>query len=573
MITDPSNIEESDRSPEEPVTSVGNIESSKSLEEGAAPAEGESMTPVAPEQLVEEELADTQNTGPEADEDHSPSNDNGVESEIGNETIPKQEEQSNGPPPLPSSGIIVSKEEMVPTEPTMDTAENSTDSESSIAVIEGEEGSLNRTCEATEISPLDLTEQGVSREGPPTSSLPAITELVLDPPSIKLKPGQAHNFVLKYKNAAGESFLLSADLMLKVEWEHQGCDANQTRTTNYMAGRLSGGYIVSATLDGKTAESRVEITLPKPVWKVLEPEDQTDKVAHEIYGNAKFGDQWDVFAASVRGRLHAHKGNWREDSYAFKNEGECNILAMADGAGSASLSRIGSRIACDSSVKEMAEVLRGFQFGEGSEDQPSDSDLKKLKAYLVSSATEAYKSVLAEAHKRACEPRDLNTTFLLAIHVPWNGKHLVGAIQVGDGAIGVYEKDGSCTVLGVADHGEFSSETVFLTSKAAHPLDQRVLFTIKSDVQCIGLMSDGVSDDFFPEKTNLVNLFKESPIHDMKSSKGEEVRGIMHELAKKPKDAAFLAEWLKYVKKGSSDDRTLLLLINKQLTSDKHADS
>jgi hypothetical protein len=41
----------------------------------------------------------------------------------------------------------------------------------------------------------------------------------------------------------------------------------------------------------------------------------------------------------------------------------------------------------------------------------------------------------------------------------------------------------------------------------------------------------------------------------------------MYEVGKNPKDAAFLVEWLKYIKKGSSDDRTLVLLVNKKLTS------
>ncbi len=41
---------------------------------------------------------------------------------------------------------------------------------------------------------------------------------------------------------------------------------------------------------------------------------------------------------------------------------------------------------------------------------------------------------------------------------------VVGAVQVGDGAVGLYHEDGTCLVLGEADHGAYASETRFLTT-------------------------------------------------------------------------------------------------------------
>jgi hypothetical protein len=91
-------------------------------------------------------------------------------------------------------------------------------------------------------------------------------------------------------------------------------------------------------------------------------------------------------------------------------------------------------------------------------------------------------------------------------------------------------------------------------------LDQRVLFSLKPDVQCIGVMCDGVSDDFFPEEKNLVQLFDGDPIEELQTSDGGAVRGIMYSVLPSPQDGETLLEWLKYEKKGSSDDRTLVLL-------------
>ena len=118
-------------------------------------------------------------------------------------------------------------------------------------------------------------------------------------------------------------------------------------------------------------------------------------------------------------------------------------------------------------------------------------------------------------------------------------------------------------MLGVADHGEFSSETVFLTSGSElvkKPLDQRVLFTLKPNVQCVGVMCDGVADDFFPEEKRLVQLFNGDPIEELQTVDGGPVQGVMPAVIPTPRDGAALQDWLKYEKKGSSDDRTLVLL-------------
>ena len=302
---------------------------------------------------------------------------------------------------------------------------------------------------------------------------------------------------------------------------------------------------------------------PKPVWKELEPEDRTDEVAHEVYECKKLRNNWMIMAASVRGKLHAHKAIWRDDAYAYVEAGDWTIIAVSDGAGAAKLSRIGARIACDESVKALSELLSGHKLNIAGDDKsPSEVDLKRLRSFLASGASAARDGIIREAHERQISDRDMYATMLLLIHCRWKNMDMIGALQVGDGAIGVYTKDDTCTVMGVADHGEYSSETVFLTSwkqLRERPYEHRVLFTVKKDVQCIAAMCDGVADDFFPEEKRLIELFIGNPIREIETKDGKPVKGVMHQVIKEPRDGEALKDWIRYEKRGSSDDRTLVL--------------
>jgi hypothetical protein len=88
-----------------------------------------------------------------------------------------------------------------------------------------------------------------------------------------------------------------------------------------------------------------------PEWKVLEPEDPSDAVDHEVCACDSPRPGWTVAAASVRGKLHAHQALWRDDAYGFGGVEDWTILAVSDGAGSARISRVGARIACDEAVR------------------------------------------------------------------------------------------------------------------------------------------------------------------------------------------------------------------------------
>jgi hypothetical protein len=301
-------------------------------------------------------------------------------------------------------------------------------------------------------------------------------------------------------------------------------------------------------------------TPPRPTaeWKVLEPEDQTDPVAHEVFEHTELDRSWNILAASVRGKLHAHRAMWREDAYGHARVNDWTLVAVSDGAGSARLSRVGARIACVESLRTVKELLCDFRLRETG-DSPSAADLMRIRTFLSEGARKAQLGLLREAQARGCAVRDLNCTFLMAIHCPWNALDFVAAIQIGDGAVGLFMNDDTCTLLGVADHGEYSSETRFLnTPYIEHEFDQRVLFSSKKGLRCLAVMCDGVSDDFFPEDKRLIELFIGNPINGLRTRTGEPVWGVMRGAAVNTGES--LRDWLRYEKKGSSDDRTLVLM-------------
>jgi len=306
---------------------------------------------------------------------------------------------------------------------------------------------------------------------------------------------------------------------------------------------------------------------PKPEWKVLEPEDPNDPVPHTAGICRPLDARWDVVAGSVRGKLHAHKAMYRDDAFAADCVDGWHILAVSDGAGSAKLSRVGARATCDAAVSSMKTMLSGYKLSDDEGVKPPDRDLMQLRAFLTLAACAARDAIVKEVHSRNISDRDLYCTLLLCIHTTWKDNlDLLAAIQVGDGAIGVYTDDGACTLMGIADHGEYSSETVFMTSFKQLfelPYDRRVLFSLKRGVRCVGVMSDGVSDDFFPEDKRLIELFVGNPVAELRSADGGPVKGMMLGALRDESPEAALLDWLRYEKKGSSDDRTLMLMYRK----------
>ncbi len=315
------------------------------------------------------------------------------------------------------------------------------------------------------------------------------------------------------------------------------------------------------------------ITPIKPQWQNIDPPaDDPDFVPNE-QEQVSEANGWRLVAASVRGKSHAHKGTFRDDAFSVGESGPWTFAVVSDGAGSSKLSRVASHLACNEVIKSLTKTFANYVLMAEPGDMANlNSDLTRVRAFLVDAARAAQDAVNRELEKRELTARDMYATLLVTAHTMWGDQEVVAALQVGDGSVGVFfqEDDGQhdCTVLGDADHGDYSSETRFLiTPGIEREFANRTKFTVKRNIRCIGVMSDGVSDDFFPEETNLIQLFGGAPIdiEGLADSEGVPLQGvlpgILEQTAIAPEgQGKALSRWLQYEKRGSFDDRTLVLL-------------
>lgn len=288
----------------------------------------------------------------------------------------------------------------------------------------------------------------------------------------------------------------------------------------------------------------------KPEWKILDPADKNDPVDletsdYQISENKSFI----ALGGSVRGKYHAHNALHRDDSFHFYITDQWSIIAVADGAGSCNLSRIGARIAVTNAVKFLQEKLSKYSlYDEEDVSQPLNSELLPLRDFLVDCVIDCRSQLEKNAKEREINVKDLSTTLLISILKPWQDRVLIAGIQVGDGAIAVLSNN-AITSLSEGDSGEFAGETTFITSNSIDTiLPHKVQFTLKQNFQAIALMTDGVADDFFPTDPAMLKLF-------------ESINPLFTKMEDELKPS--IIEWLKYERPGSFDDRTLVVLYNK----------
>lgn len=94
-----------------------------------------------------------------------------------------------------------------------------------------------------------------------------------------------------------------------------------------------------------------------------------------------------------------------------------------------------------------------------------------------------------------------------------SAESLVISVQIGDGMIAAVNADGeyssALSLMGAADSGEFSGETDFITTpkmKTPEALMKRTKITRRPCTHVM-LMSDGVADDYFPNNPEMLRLF------------------------------------------------------------------
>jgi len=309
---------------------------------------------------------------------------------------------------------------------------------------------------------------------------------------------------------------------------------------------------------------------PKSLWKDIEPdENQPHRKPHTNTGRI-FTQDFQLIAASRRGRSHAHEGKFREDDFVLSQTSDgWHILLVADGAGSASFSREGSRLACatgaQSSEASIANHLStDFEALLSSHAAPetkeeAEREIKLLLYHtLCGAAFDAYKAIEQQAAESQRPVKDYATTFLLSIAKKFDLGTFVAAFWVGDGAICLHREDNGATrLLGAPDGGEFSGQTRFLTMREliadSSEMLRRVHFEVVKNPTALMLMTDGISDPKFGTDKNLVSNEKWSEFWSELSTVVDFTRN---------NDAApqQLLDWMDFWSPGEHDDRTIAIL-------------
>lgn len=195
---------------------------------------------------------------------------------------------------------------------------------------------------------------------------------------------------------------------------------------------------------------------------------------------------WKVSQCAVQGRGHQQKNIPCQDKTFSLFKNGVQIIALADGAGTASHAEYGA----EAVVEEVCELLsEQFQFFYDTDD--AESVQKGIIGFLLDKLS-------SRAAELGCEIKDLASTVLFAAIK--ENQYILG--HLGDGVIGYWKG----TEIGVAsepDNGEYANMTVFVTSPSATD-DLRLSKGNIGELCGFVLMSDGAESSFFHKKKKLL---------------------------------------------------------------------
>lgn len=274
-----------------------------------------------------------------------------------------------------------------------------------------------------------------------------------------------------------------------------------------------------------------------------------DEPPHEWRDSVMTPDGWRALGVSLRGLDHADANTHRDDAAALAVVGSWLIVAVADGVGSAKMSRFGAREAANAAVAKITEDMRVL---------PQPADENQLSAVMYVGMMAALKAMQTYAESRQRRLSDFSTTLLLAIHGhDAQGTQLVVTAQVGDGAIAAFAPGASTdgqpselafVQLGTPDEGYSGGEIIPFNSLNPAIWKNRIrVRSLPPETVGVMLLTDGVSDAFKPWYRHLWRLMK---------FLGEHVTHV----ASADDALTQLGATISFERPGMGDDRTLVLI-------------
>lgn len=330
--------------------------------------------------------------------------------------------------------------------------------------------------------------------------------------------------------------------------------------------------------DSKLNEKIITIIInpdPKSLWKNLES-DKNDPYWKEdsVAVSSNFLDK-NIVIASKRGRSHANVGSFRDDDFAFKKIKETGweIIAVSDGAGSASLSRQGSKMACELVVSYFEKhftIDYLVSFDEillNHHNKMGEDTTKKLNFFVYDNLSKAAWFVHKELEKFALKLekplKDLHATFIFTLVKKYDFGYAILTFGVGDCPIGLLNKDRTeIKLMNWLDVGEFGGGTRFITMPEIFQSDKfstRFGFKLVDDFSYLMLMTDGIYDPKFVVEANLEKIDKWNEFLEDLQGKNEDNCEISF-TKENAEIATQLSSWMDFWSPGNHDDRTLAII-------------
>ncbi|MEH2292421.1 PP2C family serine/threonine-protein phosphatase [Nostoc sp.] len=171
---------------------------------------------------------------------------------------------------------------------------------------------------------------------------------------------------------------------------------------------------------------------------------------------------WKAVRGSAIGTSHQNQEIPCQDYGDYRIFDDVIVGAVADGAGSAKHSDVGSKLVVETVLKCFSDIHESPQKEEELEEgfsQPlSKEEAEKLFTRIVKIAI---KNLQNQADEGGYSVNDLACTLLVFVATPdW-----VTAMQIGDGFIVLRSQDSEYQLLFQPDKGEFINETTFITSR------------------------------------------------------------------------------------------------------------
>ena len=329
---------------------------------------------------------------------------------------------------------------------------------------------------------------------------------------------------------------------------------------------------------------------PKSLWKDI-PSDKNDKFWKEddVSISDKIGEK-NIVISSKRGRSHKNVGSFRDDDFAFKHFAKSgwSIVAVSDGAGSYSLSRVGSQIACNAVIdffENHADAEKSKEFEDKIISYNETSDQSILKEIEVLAKQNLYKATVFVHNKIKADAEETfktspelfnnpkakshldyyHATFIFALFKKYDFGYVILTFGVGDCPIAVMNLEQTeTTLLNWLDVGEFGGGTRFITQSdifhsTEHPMATRFNFKIVPDFSYLFLMTDGIYDPKFVVEANLEKSEKWNEFVEDLKGKNED-NTVVEFSPENTQIAEQLSKWMDFWSQGNHDDRTLAIV-------------